>query len=76
MSSAKYQPVGGRRLEPGWRRLRIDGHLWEFPPRLDPWTGRNTVGPAGIHVSDCPRCVAENTRPTRHLTLVREESAA
>lgn len=60
MSSNAFQPYSAdgnyRRLEPGWRRMRIDGHLYEAPVEQ---RGHQqvTLHGSAVHVADCPTCI-------------------
>jgi hypothetical protein len=63
MSSKAFQPVPGpdgqyRRLLPGWRRGRVQGHLYEFPTQTQGHT-TVTLTAQGVHVEDCPQCHLE-----------------
>lgn len=63
MSSKDFQPfpqVGGgyRRLAEGWSRLRVQGHLFEAPHRVDGFKRATDMSQA-IHVEDCPKCVMD-----------------
>lgn len=55
MSSPDFSTTTNRRLQPGWRRLRIDGHLYEAPTRRE---GRHTITEThgAVHTPDCPKC--------------------